>query len=112
MLNPSVLTEYALKAAVSIVVGGFITMLLWPLRRARTEWITLKEEQGKIYAELVTQRTNCLTTLAQQGDRQIELLGEVAGTLTGMALSQAEMTGYCKANTGCGPLRRRRTAKK
>ena len=109
MLNPSVLTEYALKAAVSIVVGGFITMLLWPLRRARTEWITLKEEQGKIYAELVTQRTNCLTTLAQQGDRQIELLGKMASTLDGVRLDLAEQTGFLRA--GFTPLRRR-TAKK
>ena len=85
---------------------------MWPVRKIRKEWTVLKVDQAAIHQELVKQRENCLTTLQAQGDRQIELLGEVSKTLTGMALSQAEMTGYCKANTGCGPMRRRRATKK
>ena len=82
-----------------------MAIVLWPFRKARKEWTALKEEQKLIHQELVTQRTNCLTTLQNQGDRQIELLGTMSTTLTGMALSQAEMTGYCKASA-CTPVRR------
>jgi len=106
------LTPLALKTVVGIVITGLLGVFMWPFRRARKEWIALKDEQKLIHQELVTQRTNCLQTLQTQGDRQIELLGKVSDTLTGMALSQAEMTGYCKANTGCFPRPRRRTAKK
>ena len=114
-VNPDVLNQVGpllLKAAAGLAITGLIGALMWPFRAARKEWKALKEEQASIHAELVTQRTNCLTTLQTQGDRQIELLGKVADTLTGMALSQAEMTGYCKANTSCAPRLRRRTAKK
>jgi hypothetical protein len=75
----------------------------------KSEWKALKEEQATIHSELITQRTNCLTTLAQQGDRQIELLGDMSKTLTGMALSQAEQTGFLRASAM--PMHRR-TAKK
>ena len=110
--DPS-LMQYVYKAAASAVVGGIVAMILWPFRKMKKEWAVMKAEQGSIHTELVTQRNNCLASLQRQGETQIELLGKVADTLTGMALSQAEMTGYCKANTGCGPmLRRRRTAKK
>jgi hypothetical protein len=111
MLNPE-LVAFGYKLAASAAIGVIMGIVLWPFRRARKEWTALKEDQASIHAELVQQRTNCLTTLQTQGDRQIELLGEVSKTLTGMALSQAEMTGYCKANTGCGPMRRRRATKK
>lgn len=114
-VNPDLLNQVGplfLKAAIGLVFTGLLGVIMWPFRRARKEWTALKEDQASIHAELVQQRTNCLTTLQTQGDRQIELLGEVSKTLTGMALSQAEMTGYCKANTGCGPMRRRRATKK
>ena len=86
-----------------------MAVVLWPFRKARKEWAVLKAEQASIHAELVTQRTNCLQTLQTQGDRQIELLGKVSDTLTGMALSQAEQTGYLRASAQ--PLRRRAAKK-
>ena len=109
MISPE-LSQFLYKAAASAAVGVIMAVILWPFRAARKEWKAMKEEQGAIHKELVTQRTNCLTTLQQQGDRQIELLTTVSATLTGMALSQAEMTGYCKANSsiGCGPRSRRK----
>ena len=106
------LTPLVYKTIVGLAITGLLGAFMWPFRKARKEWIALKDEQSLIHKELVTQRTNCLQTLQTQGDRQIELLGKVSDTLTGMALSQAEMTGYCKANTGCGIPRRRRAAKK
>ena len=116
-VNPDLLNQVGplfLKAAIGLVFTGLLGVFMWPFRKARKEWIALKNEQSSFHAELVTQRTNCLTTLQTQGDRQIELLGTMSATLTGMALSQAEMTEYCKANSGlgCGPRLRRRTAKK
>lgn len=100
------------KVAASAAVGVTMAIVLWPFRKARREWMVLKAEQASIHSELVQQRTNCLSTLQHQGDTQIELLGKMAGTLENIALSQAEMTGFCKANTGCFPRPRRRTAKK
>jgi hypothetical protein len=84
---------------------------MWPFRKARKEWIALKEEQNLIHQELVTQRTNCLSTLQAQGVAQIELLTKVAGSLEHIALSQAEMTGFFKASAGL-PIAPRRTRKK
>ena len=113
-VNPDLLSQVGpllIKAAAGLVITGLLGVIMWPFRKARKEWIELKKDQASIHAELVQQRTNCLSTLQMQGDRQIELLGEVSKTLTGMALSQAEMTGYCKANTGCMPMRRRRAKK-
>lgn len=110
----TMLAPLVLKSVVGLVVTGLVGAFMWPLRKARKEWIILKQEQASIHSELVQQRTNCLTTLQHQGDAQITLLGKMAGTLENIALSQAEMTGYCKANSGigCGPRIRRRTAKK
>lgn len=51
-----------------------------------------------IQEELSTQRTNCLTTLQNQGTEQVKLLEKVAGTLEAIHISQAEMSGYIKAN--------------
>jgi hypothetical protein len=113
-VNPDILNQVGpllIKAAAGLVITGLLGAFMWPVRKIRKEWTVLKADQASIHAELVQQRTNCLSTLQTQGDRQIELLGEVSKTLTGMALSQAEMTGYCKANIGCMP-RRRRAAKK
>jgi hypothetical protein len=60
-----------------------------------------------IHQELVQQRINCLTTLQNQGDEQIKLLGKMSGSLDNIALSQAEVAGYLS-----GPKVRRRIAKK
>jgi hypothetical protein len=107
------LISFGYKVAASAAVGVIMAIVLWPFRTIKKEWVEMKKNQASIHSELVQQRTNCLTTLQTQGDRQIELLGKVSDTLTGIALSQAEMTGYCKANSGigCGPRSRRRTKK-
>ena len=51
------------KWVIGLILTGLIGVFMYPFRRARAEWIALKEEQGKIHAELVTQRNNCLATL-------------------------------------------------
>lgn len=100
-----------LKSAVGLIFTGLIGVIMWPFRKARKEWMALKEEQASIHAELVQQRTNCLNTLQQQGEAQIKLLTKATDSLENIALSQAEMTGFCKANA-CSPTVRTRRIRK
>jgi hypothetical protein len=100
-----------LKWAAGLALSGLLGAFMWPFRKVRKEWSTLKEEQNKIHAELVQQRTNCLFTLQSQGVQQIELLGKTVAALDGVRLDLAEQTGYLKAAM-VQPIRRRRTPKK
>ncbi len=100
-----------LKWAIGLVLSGLVAVFVWPFRRARKEWNTLKDEQSKIHDELVQQRTNCLTTLQLQGVEQISLLTKTVAALDGVRLDLAEQTGYLRAMTA-QPPRRRRIAKK
>ena len=86
------------KAAIGLLVTGLGTLMLFPIRKARAEWVSLKESTAAIQKELETQRINCLSILQTQGDRQIELLEKVAGTLGDISISQSRMTGFCEAN--------------
>jgi len=91
------LWPYIFKALIGTVVAGVGTLMLWPIRKAREEWKTLKENTAAILQELSHQRSNCLATLQNQGDRQIELLEKAVSTLDNIHVSQAEMTGFFKA---------------
>ena len=108
------------KWVIGLILTGLIGVFMYPFRRARAEWIALKkqgknalkEEQGKIHAELVTQRNNCLATLQSQGVTQIELLGKTVAALDGVRLDLAEQTGCLRAMTAQPPRTRRAAAKK
>lgn len=106
------LSPLVFKTLVGIAITGLLGVFMWPFRRMKKEWVALKEEQSLIHEELVKQRTNCLTTLQSQGDRQIELLGDMSKSLNAIALSQAEMTGFCKANACAPTVRIRRASRK
>lgn len=90
------------KSLIGIVVAGVGALLMYPLKypfkKAKAEWQSLKSDIDSAKKELVNQRTNCLSTLQDQGEKQIELLGKCATTLEAMHLSQAEMSGYLKAS--------------
>jgi hypothetical protein len=101
------LAPIALKAVFGLVFTGLLGIFMWPYRKAQKEWTALKQEQATIHQELVTQRTNCLTTLQNQGDAQVKLLEKAVESLGTMALSQAEMTGFFRA-TYCTPRVARR----
>ena len=88
------------KSIVGLVISGLLGVIMWPLRKMKSEWNAMKSEQTNIHSELVKQRENCLQTLQTQGDRQIELLGKTVDILGDVRVSIAEMAGYCKANTG------------
>ena len=110
-MNPE-LIAFSYKMAASAAVGVIMAIILWPFRKARKEWAALKEEQSSIHAELVQQRTNCLTTLQSQGVTQIELLGKTVAALDGVRLDLAEQTGCLRAMTAQPPRTRRAAAKK
>jgi hypothetical protein len=110
VLSPD-LMAFVSKTAVSAAVGVIMAILIWPFRKARKEWIELKNEQALIHEELVKQRTNCLSTLQNQGVEQIKLLGNTVAALNGVRLDLADQTGYLRAMTA-QPPRRRRTDKK
>lgn len=83
-----------------LAVGGWI--LMFPVRtliaKAKELLDTFDKRLSSMQSELVQQRTNCLTTLQNQGDKQIEVLEKMSGTLEQMHLSQAEMAGYFKGS--------------
>jgi hypothetical protein len=97
------------KVFMGLLVAGGIGIIMWPFRSIRKEWRTLKDSVAETHAELVTQRTNCLTTLQNQGDRQIELLGKAVETLGNIHTSQAAMSGFMQATQIiAAPTRRKR----
>lgn len=70
---------------------------MWPVKKAKRIWTENQEKLDKIASELAVQRTNCLTTLQDQGERQIALLTKAVDALDGIRVTQAEMSGYLKA---------------
>ena len=92
------LTPLVYKTLVGIALTGLLGVFMWPFRKARKEWVALKNEQASIHAELVQQRTNCLTTLQQQGESQVKLLEKAVAALDGVRIDLAEQTGYLKAS--------------
>jgi hypothetical protein len=87
-------TVFFWRVLQGLSVAGAGALIVWPFRKARKEWMTLKESTQAIRDELAQQRTNCLATLQNQGESQIQLLTKMSDTLQNIHLSQAEMTGY------------------
>ncbi len=100
-----VVWPYFYKALVGLIITGIGAMIMWPIRKVKKEWASLRDAVASTQAELVLQRTNCLTTLSHQGEEQVKLLSKVSETLDGVRLDLAEQTGYLRA--GVTPVRRR-----
>jgi hypothetical protein len=77
-----------------MAIAGAVAM--WPINQAKKAWKNLTAQLTHLQTELEEQRTNCLETLQQQGEKQIELLGTANTILTKMHDSQLEMTGYLR----------------
>jgi len=88
------IVPYIYKALATLVVGGLGYAFMFPFRKAKAEFVSLKETTAKIHEELTHQRQNCLATLQNQGDKQIELLGKMSDTLSGVRLDFAEHRSY------------------
>jgi hypothetical protein len=100
MFNGSVVGQYIyggiLTSAISF--GGWL--VLFPLRslitKLKAEWGSKGAILVDMQREMTLQRTNCLSTLQQQGSKQIELLEKTNQTLEAIHLGQSEMSGYIK----------------
>ena len=84
--------ELIFTALIAIVMG----VAVWPYKKVKAAYAALLEGQKAVQVELSTQRTNCLATLQDQGEKQIEILGKVADTLNAMHLDQRELLGRIK----------------
>lgn len=90
----SALWPYINKALVGLAIAGIGAAIMWPIRKARKEWLSLKDTTQAIQNELAQQRTNCLTTLQAQGDTQISLLTKTVETLEGVRADFQAHTAY------------------
>lgn len=98
------------KTIVGLVISGLLGVIVWPLKKAKKEWVGLKDSIANAHSELVKQRTNCLGTLQAQGETQIALLSKTVAALDGVRLDLAEQTGYLRASAA-QPVRRRAAKK-
>jgi hypothetical protein len=80
-----------------LVFTGIITIVgaiaMWPVKKMSKAYADLMEVAKSTHAELILQRSNCLTTLAHQGDSQITLLTKAVETLEAIHLDQARLLG-------------------
>lgn len=90
------------SAFAGLAATTILGILIFPIRtffkNARDEWRSATAKLAGVEKELNIQRTNCLTTLQNQGQAQVDLLEKANSTLEAMHLSQVEMSGYLKAS--------------
>lgn len=98
--------HFVSKALIGLALTGLGGLIVWPFKKAKKEWTSLKETMASTQAELVLQRTNCLSSLQIQGEEQIKLLGKVSDTLDGLRLDTQAQTGFLQGMS-MAPVRRR-----
>jgi DNA mismatch repair ATPase MutS len=69
---------------------------MYPIRAIKKEWANLNKKIEAAQEELVHQRTNCLSTLQAQGEKQVTALDKIADTLSLMHLDQKETLGMLR----------------
>ena len=99
------------KALWGLMVGGLGALLMWPMRKARKEWVSLKDTTASIQAELEKQRTNHLSHIESHGEQQIVILNKMVDALDGVRLDLKEQTGYLMASALPCKTRSRRAKK-
>lgn len=84
-----------------LMLSGLLTIVgavcMYPFRKLIQAYTEITDKLTGIHAELTRQRSNCLTTLQNQGEKQIELLDKACDTLEALHLGQVEMSGYIRA---------------
>jgi hypothetical protein len=81
------------EGIISLALAALGGILMWPIRKIKTAYKELQDAINSTHAELVLQRSNCLTTLSNQGEKQIELLSKTVETLEAMHLDQRLLLG-------------------
>jgi hypothetical protein len=104
MQNASLVFQYIHEGVVAgaLSFGGWVIM--FPLRTIakaiKNEWKEKSALLQEVHTEMKLQRTNCLSTLQRQGEKQIDLLERAVDVLEDIHISQSEMSGYIKASKG------------
>jgi len=78
------------RGLIGAAVAGVSALIVYPFRWLVNSFKDVTTQLSGIQTELVHQRSNCLSTLQDQGTRQIELLEKTVGTLEAMHLDQRE----------------------
>jgi hypothetical protein len=78
------LTTFRHELVSTVLVSAFLGVAMWPIRRVIAAYKETHEALQGISKELTEQRSNCLTTLQQQGEEQIKLLGKTVEVLQEM----------------------------
>lgn len=96
--NPvlSLLSQFRHEVVVTIMVSTFLAAVSYPFRKAKEEWFALTTKLDGVRSELEHQRSNCLATLQTQGNKQIEVLEEVAKVLTDIRLDNREIVTHLR----------------
>lgn len=72
-------------------------LLMYPFKFIKNEWSAAKNKLDAVHQELAVQRTNCLTTIQEDGKKQIDLLTKMVDTQVRVEVATAVQTGYLKA---------------
>lgn len=91
IIAQSIFGQFKHEAVITVMVSAFLAAVSYPLRRVKKEWFALTTKLNDVHNELAVQRSNCLTTLQQQGTQQIELLSKTVETLGEIRLDNREM---------------------
>ena len=97
--NPllSLLGQFKHEVVITIMVSAFITAVSYPFRKAKEEWFALTSKLDGVRNELEHQRSNCLTTLQSQGNKQIEVLEKAVEALSDIKLDNREVLTYLRS---------------
>ncbi len=91
---------YILNTFNSAIAGLFFSFIIWlvlfPMKSIYKDWMKQTERLDAIKTELELQRSNCLTTLQYQGERQIASIDKAVDTLNEIRVGQAELNGVLK----------------
>lgn len=89
---------HEIQISIALTVGSWFMLFPFKMfvKKIVGAWNEQEEILKSVKEELITQRTNCLKTLQEQGTKQIEVLEKMSDTLDSMRTSQAEMSGFLK----------------
>jgi hypothetical protein len=76
-----VIHEFIHEIVITVIIAAGGSALRWPFMLIKNEFAKARSILGALQSELITQRTNCLQTLQQQGDRQVDLLSKTVEVL-------------------------------
>jgi hypothetical protein len=88
---PDLIHTFRHELVSTILVTAFIGVITMPFRKVMQAYKEAKAALENISNELLSQRTNCLNTLQNQGEAQITLLTQIGSTLQNIQLDNREM---------------------